>query len=313
VILYDWIELYNTTDKTINIGGWFLSDNNDDDPNRMKYEIAAGTTIDPNGYVVFYENLHFDNPSDPGCNRPFRLSENGETLYLQSGQGGALTGYYDEEDFGASEPDIAFGRYYKASTDSYNFVAMSSNTPNSRNAYPKVGPIVINEIMYNPDLPSGSPYSDNDEFEYIELHNISGSSKLLETESIPWKFTDGVDFTFPPGTTIPVNGYLLVVKNMAAFDWLYGTIPGVTILGPYENDTKLSNGGEKLELSMPGDLDDGVRQYIRIDRVNYDDEGLWPTGPDGDGDSLIRKNSSLYGNDVASWKAAAPTPGAANP
>jgi hypothetical protein len=314
VILYDWIELHNTTGSTINIGGWFLSDNNDDDPNRMKYEIAAGTTIGPNGYAVFYENLHFGNPSDPGCHSPFQLSENGETLYLQSGQGGVLTGYYDEEDFGASEPDIAFGRYYKASTDSYNFVAMSSNTPGSANAYPKVGPIVINEIMYNPDLPSGSPY-DNDEFEYIELYNISGSGKLLEAEGLPWKFTDGVDFTFPPSTTVPVDGYLLVVKNPAAFAWRYGTIPGVTILGPYENNTKLSNGGEKLDLSMPGDLVEGVRQYIRIDRVNYSDgshpvgDDPWPAGPDGSGDSLTRNNSTQYGNDVANWTSASPTPG----
>lgn len=311
--LYDWIELYNTTDRAINIGGWFLSDNNDDDPNRMKYEIAAGTIIDANDYIVFYENLHFGNPADPGCNKPFQFSENGEIVYLQSGQGGALTGYYEDEDFGASQQDIAFGRYYKASTDNFNFVAMSSNTPGSRNAYPKVGPIVINEIMYNPDLPGGSPYPDNDDYEYLELHNISGSSQLLEIGGIPWKFTDGIDFTFPLGTTIPADGYLLVVKNPAAFNWRYGTIPGVTILGPYENDTKLSNGGEKVEISLPGDLEKGVRQYIRIDRVNYDDEGLWPTSPDGGGDSLTRKNSALYGNDVANWKAAAPSPGTVNP
>ncbi|MHC4642730.1 MAG: lamin tail domain-containing protein, partial [Planctomycetota bacterium] len=36
----DWIELYNTTSESINIGGWFLSDNNRDEPNLMKYRIA---------------------------------------------------------------------------------------------------------------------------------------------------------------------------------------------------------------------------------------------------------------------------------
>ncbi|MHC4113481.1 MAG: LamG-like jellyroll fold domain-containing protein, partial [Planctomycetota bacterium] len=48
----DWIELYNTSDETINIGGWFLSDNDRDEPNLMKYRIADGTTIDPNSYLV---------------------------------------------------------------------------------------------------------------------------------------------------------------------------------------------------------------------------------------------------------------------
>ncbi|MFH1717995.1 MAG: lamin tail domain-containing protein, partial [Planctomycetota bacterium] len=52
----DWIELHNTTDKTIDIGGWFLSDSKD---NFFKYQIAGGTTIDPYGYIVFYEDLHF--------------------------------------------------------------------------------------------------------------------------------------------------------------------------------------------------------------------------------------------------------------
>jgi hypothetical protein len=276
----------------------------------MKYEIAAGTTIDPNDYIVFYENLHFGNPADPGCNTPFALSENGEILYLQSGQGGVLTGYYDDEDFGASEPDTAFGRYYKASTDSYNFVAMSSNTPGSRNAYPKVGPIVINEIMYHPQT--------NADAEYIELLNISDSSVTLydSTTSEPWQFIDdagdptpGLEFYFPTGTpvTMASGEYLLLVKNLTAFNSEFTPEPGVTIL---EWTTgSLDNGGEEPLLSMPGDLDNGVRQYIRIDKVNYDDEGLWPTGPDGDGDSLTRKNSSLYGNDVANWKSASDSPG----
>ena len=43
----DWVELYNTTDSTVDIGGWFLSDNRD---NLKKYQIAAGQSIPPGGY-----------------------------------------------------------------------------------------------------------------------------------------------------------------------------------------------------------------------------------------------------------------------
>ena len=109
----------------------------------------------------------------------FALSENGDTVYLSSAEpNGVLTGYRDVEDFGASLTDVSFGRYHLGSTDNYNFVAMSAKTPNNPNAYPKVGPIVINEIMYNPDWPDGGLYS-NDEYEYIELRNISGSPVTL--------------------------------------------------------------------------------------------------------------------------------------
>ena len=204
----DWIELYNTTDDDINIGGWFLSDNNDDDPNRMKYRIAEGTIIKSHNYKVFYENQHFANPLDPGCSQPFRLSENGETIYLQSGQNGLLTGYYEDEDFGASERDIAFGRHQN-STGTFNFVAMSTNTPGEANAYPKVGPILISEIMYNP--PAGGSF-DHDEYEYIELRNISADPVSLQEWDpqqmvfTPWKFTEGIDYTFPLGVSIPAGG-----------------------------------------------------------------------------------------------------------
>ncbi len=103
-------------------------------------------------------------------------------------------------------------------------------------------------------------------------------------------------------------GFLLVVKDPVAFAAEYSPPPAVVVLGPYAG--QLSNGGEKLELAMPGDVNgSGIRQHIRVDRVNYDDAAPWPTGPDGGGTSLKRKVTANYGNDVANWQAASPTPG----
>jgi len=308
----DWIELNNTTDTAINIGGWFLSDSSID---FMKYEIAAGTTIEPHGYVVLYEDLHFGYSDDPGCHVPFALSENGETLYLHSGRDGVLTGYSDQEKFDASETGIAFGRYQK-STGTYNFVPMSLNTPGSENAYPKVGPIVISEIMYN-------PASGNQDEEYIELLNISDSViTLAEYDNellidVPWRLADdsnGITFDFPLSTAMAPGEYLLLVKDMTAFDSAYSSIPdGVQV---FEwGDGRLSNAGEKLQLSKPGDEFEGIRYYVRVDRVNYSDgshpadEDLWPVEPDGTGKSLMRIVPADYGNDPDNWTAANPSPG----
>ncbi|MBL7143481.1 MAG: lamin tail domain-containing protein [Phycisphaerae bacterium] len=314
----DWIELHNTTGTAIDIGGWFLSDSSSD---LMKYRIATGTVIVPDGYIVFYEDQHFNNPSAPGAYQPFALSENGEQLYLSSAEGGLLTGYREVEDFGGSETGVSFGRYYKSSTGNYNFVPMSENTPGLANAYPKVGPIVINEIMYNPSWPVGGSYT-NDQYEYIELHNISNEPVSLynfETAQ-PWKFTDGIDFIFPADVPvmIPAGGYLLVVKDPEAFAWRYPAVPVEKILGPYGGS--LNNAGERLELSMPGDVDEsGTLYYIRVDRVTYSDgvhpenspDGVdhWPTGPNDGNKSLTRKVSSDYGNVPGNWTASAPSPG----
>jgi len=308
----DWIELHNTTEAAINIGGWFLSDSSID---FMKYEIAAGTTIEPYGYIVFYEDLHFGNTGDPGCHVPFALSENGETLYLHSGKDGALTGYNNQENFGASETGIAFGRYRK-STGTYNFVAMSVNTPGGSNAYPRVGPVVISEIMYN-------PASGDQNAEYIELLNISDTVvTLAEYDNellidVPWRFADdsnGISFDFPPGTAMAPGEYLLLVKSINAFDAEYPLAPaGMQIFewGP----GRLSNAGEKIQLSKPGDVVEGTRYYIRVDRVNFSDgfhplgDDPWPLGPDGYGQSLTRNVPGNYGNDPENWIGADPSPG----
>jgi hypothetical protein len=309
----DWIELHNTTDQPIPVGGWFLSNNNASEPNRMSYEIPAGTVIPKNGFVVFYQNLHFGNPLAPGCTRPFALSEGGDTVYLQSGSGGQLTGYVAEESFGAAESGVSFGRYAKSTLDGgFNFVAMSSLTPNEENSAPKVGPIVITEINYNPGT---KPY-DWDK-EYIELKNISGSPVTLRWYDevnnvwVPWKFTDGIVYEFPkdPPVTIGAGKRVLVVKDMTKFAAAFPSIPADVQVFQWTSGS-LDNAGEKIELSRPGDLEPGKdRYYIRMERVNYNNASPWPVGADGTGKSLNRIADTQYGNDAANWQVANPSPG----
>jgi len=313
----DWIELYNTTESQIDIGGWYLSDSSS---NLMKYQIASGLKINGKTHLVFYEYSTFGElGGDP--EHTFALSENGDEVYLSSSQAGILTGFRADEDFGASERNVSFGRYYKGSTDSTNFVPMSP-TPGWGNDYPKMGPIVISEIMYHPGWPPGGSYA-NDRYEYVELTNITDAPVRLwrEDKALPWVFSDGIEFTFPDepeDVTIAAGDYIVVVRDVNAFTWLYPSVPTEKVFGPY--DGKLSNSGERVEISMPGDVDAfGEQHYIRIDRVTYSDGShhddapggvdLWPTEADGQGKSLTRLAPSLYGNDPNNWTAEDPSPG----
>ncbi len=307
----DWIELYNTMDVPVNIGGWYLSDSNN---NPMKYEIAEGTIIEPYGYIVFYEDLDFRNLDNPSSIEPFALSENGESLYLKSGQDGLLTGYNEHVDFGASETDISFGRHLK-SNGTYDFVSMSWNTPGMPNAYPLVGPIVISEIMYHPEGDADA--------EYIELHNISDFPvTLAEYDNLlsiftPWRFTDsdGISFDFPLEITMAAGEYLLLVRDINTFNSIYPTFPTDTQILEWGSG-RLSNSGEKVELSKPGEELDGIRYYFQADRINYSDgshpvgDDPWPIQPDGWGASLSRITTQYYGDDPNNWSATfPPTPG----
>ena len=132
----------------------------------------------------------------------------------------------------------------------------------------------------------------------------------------PWKFADdgGFELFFPVGSAvIMANGeHILLVKNLTAFYSEFSAPSGTRIF---------EWGGENIELSMPGDVNGfGVRQYIRIDRINYSDGSHpldfasigvdpWPIEADGSGKSLRRVTNSNYDNDPINWQSANPTPG----
>ena len=298
----DWIELHNTSATPVDIGGWFLSDSKSD---LRKYQIAADTVLLPNGYLVFYENETFGEMSqDSGKRTAFALNENGDTVYLFAPGEGILLDYSEEETFGPSPTGVSKGRYLK-STNTYNFVAMTEPTPGASNSAPVVGPIVISEILYH-------PLQDGDA-EYLELANISEDPVTLydPDKATGWRFTDGIVFDFPTEEpiTLAAGERLLMVRDEAALRARFLNVSSATQIFQW-HDSGLSNGGERLELSRPGDIDElGNRQWVRIDRVNYGDGDLWPTEADGGGPSLRRIDERAYGNDVANWMASEPTPG----
>jgi hypothetical protein len=310
----DWVELYNVSSVPVDVGGWFLSDTEND---LQRYRIPAGTIVEPNGYVVLYETTHFANPFDPGVLVPFAFTENGEGVYLSTGDDPLYPQYVVSETFGASETSRSFGRYRK-STGTYNFVTMSEMTPGRANAYPLVGPVVIDEIMYHPQ--------GNADAEYIELLNISDGSVTLYDFSSgePWRLTDdsGIDFRFPTDApvTLDPGQHVLLVRDPRAMRIYY--VPADAKMFDWGSG-RLANQGETLRLIKPGDVDNrGVRYWIEVDRVAYSDgshpeafaDGLdpWPVEADGHGLSLNRLFPSRYGNDPNNWHATIPTPGAVN-
>lgn len=311
----DWIELHNLSTAAVCVGGWLLSDNKND---LYKYRIADETIIEPNGFLVLYEDLDFGNPLNPGTLNPFKMSENGESLYLYSGRDEAFPEYLAEETFGASETWVSLGRYIK-STGTYNFVRLSAPTPGRPNAYPVVGPVVINEIMYRP--------SADGDAEYVELLNISGGPvTLFDFVSLePWRFTDdaGIAFSFPADipVTLGTGEHVLLARDAS----LVRTVFNVPVSARVFEWTsgKLANSAEKIRLLQPGDVDEqGTRYWIEIDRISYSDgshgedfeDGVdpWPREADGLGLSLNRRAPMRYGNDPNNWEAALPSPGSAN-
>jgi hypothetical protein len=298
----DWVEFYNTTSSPINIGGWYLSN---DDADLKKYQVPTGTVIAAHSYKAFNWRDNFGSTANPGCTTAFTFGEMGGSVYLTSAVAGALTEFQTNESFGSIDTGITFGRYLK-STGAKDFVATSSASYEALNAPPAVGPVVINEIFYHPTAGKDS---------FIELKNITGQVVPLYDLAHPqntWHLREGVEFDFPAGASIPANGYVLVVNIDPAYYRAKYAIPDlVPIYGPYLFE--LSNGGDTVELKYPGDPQpDGDVPYYRMDQVSYEDGGLWPAAADGFRASLSRVSATAYGNDAANWNAGCPTPGTAN-
>jgi hypothetical protein len=310
----DTLELYNADTNTADISGWFLTD---DFQTPKKFRFSNDTTIRAGGFLALDEK---------SFGSGFSLSSLGDEVWLFSGDAATnLTGYFHGFRFDAAQNGVSFGRHV-TSTGAELFVAQTANTLGTNNAGPAVGPIVINEIMYQPPPVAGTNNNTLDEF--IELRNITAQTLPLydpDHSTNTWHLSGGADYVFPPGLTLVRDGYLLLVNfdpvhqpaQLAAFRAKYSLDAGTKVVGPYGGS--LNNSGERLKLLKPDppqtapSPNPGFVPYILVDQVTYANTVPWPTNANTTGLSLQRIDSASFGDDAIQWLAASPTPGRPNP
>lgn len=149
-------------------------------------------------------------------------------------------------------------------------------------APPTIYDIVINEIMYNPPSSQGL----DDYYEWLEIFN---------NESIPvdisgWKITTAIDFTFPAGTVLQPDGFLVVARVPDTLINFYGIS---NLVGPFSG--ALNNSGELIELKDAS--------LNLIDAVTYGIAAPWPADPNGLGKSLSLMDPDLDNSLPESWMA----------
>ena len=300
----DSIELYNPTNAPIDISGWYLSDSAAD---LLKFQIPAATTLPAGGFVIYDE-------SDFG----FALDgDNGDDVWLViSDAPGRVSAFVDDVHFGAAKPGESFGRSPDATG---RLTPMTSLTLGAANANPRVGPLVVSEVHYNPGRPSDQalaidPNIESDDLEFVEIYNPTGTPLDLTQ----WRIRGGIDFNFDALTTIGAGQVLVVipfnpdgagnVARLAAFRAHHGIDDSVPLVGGYAG--QLSNSFDRVQLQRPDNAAADPENIARLyeDEVLYDDRAPWAAA-DGNGNSLQRPDAEAYGNDAASWIAAQPTPG----
>ncbi len=159
-------------------------------------------------------------------------------------------------------------------------------------------PLVINEIHYN----SVVGFVPED---WIELHNpnifaVNVGNWVLHDENA----TSGFEL---PSVTIPAGGYHVLAQDNSAFQSLFSGISNVSGSFGSASGMTLRNSGEKLIL-----VDDSG---CFVDKVEFDDAGVWPSGADGSGRSIELTDFNLDNRLGANWQVSEPfggTPGQGN-
>ena len=154
-----------------------------------------------------------------------------------------------------------------------------------------VGQVVLNEIMSNPAVPGS---------EYVELYNNSTNSAF---DLSGWDF-HGLSYTFPAGSLLQPNGFLVLAANRAEFAAAYGATNLVfdTFSGTLQSD------GETLSLVRPGT---NATSDLVVTKVRYSAGAPWPTRA-ATGNSLQLRDPNQDNWRVGNWATASFTPGSPN-
>lgn len=172
-------------------------------------------------------------------------------------------------------------------TDSINITSATTNVAAS------AAHIVISEIHYHPADPTPAEFAagheDADDFQFVELHNISAAAVELAGAA----FNQGVTFHFTQSTVVPAGGTFVLARNAAAFQMRYGFAPA----GVYGG--RLSHDDETVTLVSA--TSDDIRSF------RYEDNDPWPKSADGDGYSLIllRPKTGPDHTDAFHWSSSA--------
>ncbi|MDW3176481.1 MAG: lamin tail domain-containing protein [Acidimicrobiia bacterium] len=297
----EFLELHNPTSQSVDLSGWTIDN--------AGATLPGGTVMLPGDYLILTDNIpayQAEYPSAPNVvlvQYDGGLRGGGELLELSTASGTVV----DSVDYSnippwPTEPNA--GTVTLSLTDPAldNAVASSwgisdgPGTPGALNdTVPSVPPVlpalVINEVHYNPAAGG---------VEFVEIRSLEPGVVNVEGYDL-----DGM-ITFPPGTEIDADGYLVATANLAVFQTLY---PGVAAIEWVAGQT-LNNGGEGLDLVTAA--------AVVVDDIDYGSVAPWPTTPNGGGPSLELTDPTLDNNLPGSWQAsgtsgaAGGTPGAEN-
>lgn len=207
----EFIELYNDSVSSVDISGWVI-----DTGGNAQFTIDSGTIFMPNSFLTFFS-----------ADKNISMTNSGDSIQLRRPDA-------------VAQDTIS----YTTSTEGYSYIRTqsglyeenSSPTPNAANTVPVTPTPTPTPVVYSSDIHVSeflpNPTGDDDELEFVELHNQSSS----RIDISGWVIDTGATsrFTITSGTNIEARAFL------AFFSALH--------------DISLSNSSDHVQLIRPDAL-----------------------------------------------------------
>ncbi len=300
----EWIELYNTSDKAVQLKNWQIGDYL---PSLSKQAIARDFTFAPNSYVVISSDstlftLHGLTPQNAIISPVPSLSNTGDGVFLYD-----PNGYIVDSAVYTSGSTSIKGRTLERvtktgySNDPQNWMQSPEpgGSPAVQNKSSLLLPgefaqLVINEIMFAPST-GGT--------EYIEFYNAGTTPAPLFFYNLTNQ--SGIQLT-PDAYILQPDAYFVVADDSS----IYSDYPGLLFSG----NVYISPG-----LTLKNDIDSiSLRLYNdnKIDAVHYSKDWHNKNLRTTAGIALEKINPHLSSNDPRSWSSSVNprggTPGSSN-
>lgn len=257
----DWIEIHNTTNQTIDLSNYALSDSTD---KLVKWRFPQGSTIAPNGYFVVFASKK-DRAAAEGSwpHANFKLRSNGETVILSDIQGRMV----DMVTYDLLSADTSWGRDEEGDGSFKVFTSPTPGLPNTRAGMTAMDTalclantsgLYITEVMTGNKSIHGPNVTYF--YDYIEIYNMSGQAVNLKGYGLSDNIKKPRKWQFPD-ITIENNSYLVIYC-----DTTQTTKDGVY----YFTNFNLKKSGETVCLSTPtGEILDKVVVPQLYDDTSY--------------------------------------------
>ena len=252
------VELKNDSPFRIDLGGCRLAA---DSALTTHPAMPAATILEPNGTLLLTPPF----PLPPGGARVHLVAPDGRRVIDSAESGVSTPGTWLRRDSGAWHRRLA-----------PEALLTAAGQP----------PVVINEIFFHPpEVIDGEPPA-----EWLEICNRSAQPVDLSG----WRFTEGVDYTFPAGVQLAAGAHLVVSGNRERF--LADHPAAAARVAPGQFTGTLDDGGESLTLAAPAPAG-----FVPVDSVRYEDRTRERRWADGGGSSLEKIHPDAPGGDPGSW------------